>query len=27
VLRSTQLRRFRLPKPQLKRGEPLAQRY
>jgi hypothetical protein len=27
VLRSTQLRRFRLPKPQLKRGEPLAARY
>lgn len=27
VLRSTQLRRFRLPKPQVKRGEPLAQRY
>jgi hypothetical protein len=27
VLRSTQLRRFRLPKPQLKRGEPLAKRY
>lgn len=25
--RSTQLRRFRLPKPQLKRGEALAQRY
>ena len=27
VLRSTQLRRFRLPKPQVKRGEPLADRY
>lgn len=27
VLRSTQLRRFRLPKPQVKRGDPLAQRY
>jgi hypothetical protein len=27
VLRSTQLRRFRLPKPQVKRGEPLANRY
>ncbi|WP_162891143.1 DUF3043 domain-containing protein [Aeromicrobium sp. A1-2] len=27
VLRSTQLRRFRLPKPQLKRGEALASRY
>ena len=27
VLRTTQLRRFRLPKPQLKRGEALAQRY
>jgi hypothetical protein len=27
VLRSTQLRRFRLPKPQLKRGAPLATRY
>jgi hypothetical protein len=27
VMRTTQLRRFRLPKPQLKRGEPLAQRY
>ena len=27
VLRTTQLRRFRLPKPQLKRGEPLANRY
>ncbi|MGA8986636.1 DUF3043 domain-containing protein [Aeromicrobium sp.] len=27
VLRSTQLRRFRLPKPQLKRGEPLAKHY
>ncbi len=25
--RSTQLRRFRLPKPQVKRGEPLADRY
>ena len=27
VMRTTQLRRFRLPKPQLKRGEPLANRY
>ena len=27
VLRSTQLRRFRLPKPQVKRGQPLANRY
>ncbi|KAA1399784.1 DUF3043 domain-containing protein [Aeromicrobium ginsengisoli] len=27
VLRTTQLRRFRLPKPQVKRGAPLAQRY
>lgn len=27
VLRSTQLRRFRLPKPQVKRGEPMAGRY
>jgi len=27
VLRSTQLRRFRLPKPQLKRGEALRDRY
>lgn len=27
VMRTTQLRRFRLPKPQLKRGEPLADRY
>ena len=27
VLRSTQLRRFRLPKPQIKRGEPLPDRY
>ncbi|MBC7629957.1 DUF3043 domain-containing protein [Aeromicrobium sp.] len=27
VLRSTQLRRFRLPKPQVKRGEALAERY
>ena len=27
LLRSTQLRRFRLPKPQIKRGEPLPERY
>lgn len=27
VLRSTQLRRFRLPKPQIKRGAPLKTRY
>lgn len=27
VLRSTQLRRFRLPKPQLKRGQPMGARY
>lgn len=27
VLRSTQLRRFRLPKPQVKRGETLSDRY
>lgn len=27
VLRSTQLRRFRLPKPQIKHGEPLKERY
>jgi hypothetical protein len=27
VLRSTQLRRFRLPKPQVKRGAPLPDRY
>jgi hypothetical protein len=27
ILRSTQLRRFRLPKPHLKRGEPLADHY
>lgn len=27
VLRTTQLRRFRLPKPQLKRGAPLKTRY
>lgn len=27
VLRSTQLRRFRLPKPQVKRGEALPDRY
>ena len=27
VLRTTQLRRFRLPKPQIKRGEPLKNRY
>lgn len=27
VLRTTQLRRFRMPKPQIKRGEPLRDRY
>jgi hypothetical protein len=27
LLRSTQLRRFRLPKPQIKRGADLAARY
>ncbi len=27
LLRSTQLRRFRLPKPQIKRGAPLPERY
>lgn len=27
ILRSTQLRRFRLPKPQIGRGEPLRDRY
>jgi hypothetical protein len=27
VLRSTQLRRFRLPKPQIQRGAPLRERY
>jgi len=27
LLRSTQLRRFRLPKPQIARGAPLPERY